>query len=37
MTDKLTEICDTKRLEVATRKRADSLADLDTRPGTAPV
>lgn len=31
MTDKLTEICDTKRLEVATRKRADSLADLDTR------
>ena len=31
MSDKLTEICDTKRLEVATRKRAASLADLDAR------
>ncbi|MBW8754343.1 MAG: indole-3-glycerol phosphate synthase TrpC [Sphingomonadales bacterium] len=31
MTDKLTEICDTKRREVAARKQAASLADLDTR------
>ena len=31
MTDKLTEICDTKRLEVAARKRAASLAELDAR------
>ncbi|MEO6718228.1 MAG: indole-3-glycerol phosphate synthase TrpC [Novosphingobium sp.] len=30
MSDKLTEICDTKRLEVAVRKRDASLADLDT-------
>ncbi len=29
MADKLTEICDTKRLEVATRKRDASLGDLD--------
>ena len=31
MTDKLTEICDTKRGEVAARKRAATLADLDAR------
>jgi indole-3-glycerol phosphate synthase len=31
MTDKLQEICATKRLEVAARKRATSLADLDAR------
>lgn len=31
MTDKLTEICDTKRLEVAARKALASLADLDAR------
>jgi indole-3-glycerol phosphate synthase len=31
MTDKLTEICDTKRAEVATRKLLASLADLDAR------
>lgn len=31
MTDKLQEICDAKRIEVATRKQAASLADLDTR------
>ncbi len=31
MTDKLTEICDTKRLEVAARKQAVSLGDLDAR------
>lgn len=31
MTDKLTEICDTKRSEVATRKAATSLSDLATR------
>jgi indole-3-glycerol phosphate synthase len=31
MTDKLTEICDTKRREVAARKQASSLADLDAR------
>ena len=31
MTDKLTEICDTKRSEVAARKQAASLADLDAR------
>jgi len=31
MTDKLTEICDTKRSEVAARKSAASLADLDAR------
>jgi len=31
MTDKLTEICDTKRLEVAARKQAASLAELDAR------
>ena len=31
MTDKLTEICDTKRQEVAQRKPAASLADLDAR------
>ena len=31
MTDKLTEICDTKRSEVAARKAATSLADLATR------
>ncbi len=29
MSDKLTEICDTKRLEVSARKRDSSLADLD--------
>ena len=29
MSDKLTEICETKRREVATRKRETSLADLD--------
>ena len=31
MTDKLTEICDTKRREVAARKQSASLADLDAR------
>jgi indole-3-glycerol phosphate synthase len=31
MTDKLLEICSTKRLEVAHRKQAASLADLDAR------
>jgi len=31
MTDKLTEICDTKRGEVATRKQTATLADLDAR------
>lgn len=31
MTDKLTEICDTKRQEVAARKSQASLADLDAR------
>jgi indole-3-glycerol phosphate synthase len=31
MTDKLTEICDTKRIEVAERKIRASLADLDAR------
>ncbi|KMS59292.1 indole-3-glycerol-phosphate synthase [Novosphingobium barchaimii LL02] len=31
MTDKLTEICDTKRLEVAARKAAATTADLDSR------
>jgi indole-3-glycerol phosphate synthase len=31
MTDKLTEICDTKRAEVAARKQAVSLSDLDAR------
>jgi len=31
MTDKLTEICDTKRQEVAARKQAASLGDLDAR------
>ena len=31
MSDKLTEICDTKRLEVAARKRDASLDDLDAR------
>ncbi len=31
MTDKLTEICDTKREEVSARKQAASLADLDAR------
>ena len=31
MSDKLTEICDTKRREVAARKRDASLADLDAR------
>ena len=31
MADKLTEICDTKRGEVAARKRAASFADLDAR------
>jgi len=31
MTDKLTEICDTKRSEVAVRKAATSLADLTAR------
>ena len=31
MTDKLTEICDTKRTEVAARKAASSLTDLDAR------
>ena len=31
MTDKLTEICDTKRAEVAARKQAASLGDLDAR------
>lgn len=38
MTDKLTEICATKRGEVAARKQAATLADLDARAGaqTAP-
>ena len=31
MADKLTEICDTKRVEVAARKCAFSIADLDAR------
>jgi indole-3-glycerol phosphate synthase len=31
MTDKLTEICDAKRLEVAERKLATTLAELETR------
>jgi indole-3-glycerol phosphate synthase len=31
MTDKLTEICDTKRTEVAARKQAASLGELDAR------
>ncbi|WP_159975759.1 MULTISPECIES: indole-3-glycerol phosphate synthase TrpC [unclassified Novosphingobium] len=31
MTDKLTEICDTKRDEVAARKRATTIADLDAQ------
>jgi len=31
MTDKLTEICDVKRVEVSARKQAASLADLDAR------
>jgi indole-3-glycerol phosphate synthase len=31
MTDKLTEICDTKRLEVSARKPLASLAELDAR------
>lgn len=31
MTDKLTEICDTKRLEVAARKPLASLSELDAR------
>ena len=31
MTDKLSEICETKRSEVAERRRAASLADLDSR------
>ena len=31
MTDKLAEICDTKRLEVAARKALASMADLDAR------
>jgi indole-3-glycerol phosphate synthase len=31
MTDKLTEICDTKRVEIAARKQAASLGDLDSR------
>jgi indole-3-glycerol phosphate synthase len=34
MTDKLTEICDVKRIEVAARKQASSLADLDVRAAT---
>ena len=34
MTDKLTEICDTKRLEVAARKPLASLADLAARAAT---
>src|SRR5688572_28192191 len=34
MTDKLLEICDNKRLEVAARKQAASLSDLDTRAAT---
>ena len=33
MSDKLTEICETKRREVATRKRETSLAELDARAG----
>ena len=31
MTDKLTEICDTKRVEVAARKQTTTLAELDAR------
>ena len=31
MTDKLAEICETKRAEVAARKALASLADLDAR------
>jgi indole-3-glycerol phosphate synthase len=34
MTDKLTEICDTKREEVATRKGFATIADLDARAAT---
>lgn len=34
MTDKLTEICDTKRNEVTARKQAASLVDLDARAAT---
>jgi indole-3-glycerol phosphate synthase len=34
MSDKLTEICDTKRAEVAARKLLASLADLDARAAT---
>ena len=34
MTDKLTEICATKRVEVAARKSQASLGDLDARAGT---
>ncbi|MEQ1495321.1 MAG: indole-3-glycerol phosphate synthase TrpC [Novosphingobium sp.] len=34
MTDKLTEICDTKRLEVTARKALASLADLDAHAAT---
>ena len=34
MTDKLAEICDTKRLEVAARKALASLADLDAHAAT---
>jgi indole-3-glycerol phosphate synthase len=34
MTDKLTEICDTKRREVADRKRLATLAELDARAST---
>ena len=34
MTDKLTEICDTKRGEVAARKAVTSLADLAARAAT---
>jgi indole-3-glycerol phosphate synthase len=34
MTDKLTEICDTTRAEVARRKAASSLADLAARAAT---
>ncbi len=34
MTDKLTEICDTKRLEVSARKALTSLTELDARAAT---
>ena len=34
MTDKLTEICDTKRSEVAARKNLASLSELDSRAAT---